>query len=313
MACQFEFFLNAGQYARGTQVALAGHDLVAHLEEQLSVYRPDSEICRLNAAAFRQPLEVEPRLFELLELASEIHAATDGAFDITAGALSEVWGFTRRAGTLPGADTIAAALAKVGTQWLQLDRQSRTAAFEHPGVQINLGAIGKGYALDRAAELFSAEGMNDFLLHGGHSSVLARGTHGDLSFGSGWLVGVRNPLRPERRLGQLSVVDEAVATSGSGTQFFEHAGRRYGHIIDPRSGWPAEGVLSATVPHPNRHDRGCAVHGLLCPRTGRVGSLLCCASGDCLFARFCRRKSRQPAHPRIWAAQRPMVDLRAII
>jgi thiamine biosynthesis lipoprotein len=250
MACQFEFFLNAGQYARGSQVALAGHDLVAQLEEQLSVYRPDSEISRLNAEASRQPLGVEQRLFALLELAVEIHAATGGAFDITAGALSEVWGFTRRAGTLPGAEAIAAALPSVGTQWLKLDRQQQTAAFDRPGVKINLGAIGKGYALDRVAELLSAEGVNDFLLHGGHSSVLARGTHGALPLGAGWLVGVRHPLRPERRLGQLSLVDEAVATSGSGTQFFEHAGRRYGHIIDPRSGWPAEGVLSSTVRAP---------------------------------------------------------------
>ncbi len=251
MACDFEFFLNAGQYPSGTDVALAGHDLVAHLEDQLSVYRSTSEISELNRRAGSGPSPVEPRLFALLQLAVELHAATSCAFDITAGALSEVWGFTRRSGALPTAEAIEAARAHVGTRWLNLDTAQQTLAIERPGVQINLGAIGKGYALDRVAELFAAAEVNDYILHGGHSSVLARGTHGALPLGSGWQVGIRHPLRPQKRLGQLLLVDGAVATSGSGTQYFEHAGQRYGHIIDPHTGWPAQGVLSTTVRAPN--------------------------------------------------------------
>ena len=119
--------------------------------------------------------------------------------------------------------------------------------FLQAGIEINLGSIGKGYALDRAGELLAECGVDDYLLHGGNSSVLARGAHAELGADGGWSVGVRDPLHPARRLGQLRVRDRALATSGSGTQFFVHHGKRYGHMLDPRTGQPAEGVLSATV------------------------------------------------------------------
>jgi thiamine biosynthesis lipoprotein len=247
MACQFEIVLNAGQYAEGAQAALAGLELVDELDAQLSVYRPTSEVSQLNQTAADRPTVVERRLFELLQLAVATHTATRGAFDITAGPLSRVWGFTQRAGGVPDAATLASARSSVGSQWLTLDADTQSVTFRRAATQINLGAIGKGYALDRVAECLLNYGVNDFLLHGGNSSVLARGDHGLAPACAGWLVGVRNPLRPERRLGQLALVDQALATSGSGTQFFLHEGRRYGHILDPRTGWPAEGVLSSTV------------------------------------------------------------------
>ena len=109
-------------------------------------------------------------------------------------------------------------------------------------MEINLGSIGKGYALDRIAELFESKGIENFLLHGGNSSVLGRGTCAD-----GWWIGLRHPLVPERRIGEILLRDRALGTSGSGTQFFTHEGRRYGHILDPRTGRPADGMLSVTV------------------------------------------------------------------
>ena len=124
--------------------------------------------------------------------------------------------------------------------------------FSRPDFEINLGSIGKGYALDRCAELLDAAGIHDFLLHGGASSVLARGSHAALLPETGWLVGVPDPLRPRRRLGQLRVVDRALATSGAGVQFFVDDERRYGHILDPRTGQPATVVVSATVVAPPR-------------------------------------------------------------
>jgi thiamine biosynthesis lipoprotein len=247
MACQFEIYMNAGQYAGDTAAALAALDLVDQLEDQLSIYRDQSEIGRLNRGAFALPTPVEPRLFALLELAVQLHRETDGAYDVTAGPLSSVWGFTRRAGSIPAPTELLAARARVGSQFLTLDPAARTVRFLLPGMEINLGSIGKGYALDRSAEVLEAAGIDDFLLHGGNSSVLARGTPGGADKGRGWTVGVRNPLRPDRRAGLLRLHHRALATSGSGTQFFMHQGRRYGHILDPRSGWPAEQVLSVTV------------------------------------------------------------------
>jgi thiamine biosynthesis lipoprotein len=252
MACQFEFFFNAGQYPDAGEIGLAALDLVDQLEDQLSVFREHSEINRLNrhaadAQSAGEPLAVEPRLFDLLVWACELSRATDGAYDITAGPLSRVWGFTRRRGAVPADDDLAAALARVGSRFLEFDAARCAVRFSRGGVEINLGSIGKGYALDRCAELLTAAGIHDFLLHGGSSSVLARGAHGARARQDGWLVGVRDPLRPRQRLGQLRVNDRALGTSGSAAQYFLHDERRYGHILDPRSGLPAESVLSTTV------------------------------------------------------------------
>jgi thiamine biosynthesis lipoprotein len=178
-------------------------------------------------------------------LAADIHRETAGAYDITAGPLSSVWGFTRRDGMIPSPDDLQRALARVGSQFLEFDQDAHSIRFLVPDMEINLGSIGKGYALDRCAELLEAAGVHDFLLHGGNSSVLARGCPAGTA--DGWSVGVRNPLRPDRRVGQLRLQNRALATSGSGTQYFMHEGRRFGHILDPRTGWPADQVLSVTV------------------------------------------------------------------
>lgn len=245
MACNFEMFFNAGQYSQATTAGLAALDLIDRLEDQLSIYRDHSEVSRLNERASEEDVAIEPGLFALLQTAARVHFETAGAYDITSGPLSKVWGFTRRAGAIPLSESIAEALSRVGTQYLKLDAESLAVHFVLPGMEINLGSIGKGYALDCAGQLLIESAVGDFLLHGGNSSVLARGSHGARASEGGWLVGVRHPLRPTRRLGQFCLRDRALATSGSGTQFFMHEGRRYGHILDPRSGWPAEGVLSA--------------------------------------------------------------------
>ncbi len=254
MACQFEVFLNVGQYPNGTETALVALDLVDQLEDQLSAYREHSEVSRMNRTAFDQAVPVEPRLFELLVEAVQHHADTSGAYDITAHPLSRVWGFADRRGKIPTQEELEAALLCVGSQHLQFNREARTIRFSKPGLGINLGSIGKGYALDRCAEVFEAAAIRDFLLHGGNSSVLARGARRGGSDESGWLIGLRNPLRPERRWGEIRLRDRALATSGSGTQFFIHQGQRYGHILDPRTGWPANQVLSVTVIAPTARE-----------------------------------------------------------
>jgi len=264
MACRFEVLLVAGQYEGGTAASLEALDLVESLERQMTVFRPDSEINRLNRTCADGPVEVEPRLFELLELAIELSAETDGAFDITAGPLWRAWGFARRAGRVPSDEELARARQNVGSHLLELDSERRTLRFRQPGVELNLGGIGKGYALDRAAEILAAAGINDFLMHGGQSAILGRGS--TLATGGGigmmpaargrdagpvgWVVGVRHPSQRKGRLAELRLRDRALGTSGSATQYFRHKGRRYGHILDPRTGQPAEGLLSVTAVAP---------------------------------------------------------------
>jgi len=134
----------------------------------------------------------------------------------------------------------------VGSDAIELNEQNRTVFFQRSDLQISLNSIGKGYALDCCTDLFQEEGVDDYLMHGGHSSVLARGSRSRAGR-QGWSVALRHPLRPDVRLGEILLKDRALATSGSANQFFHHQGRRLSHVLDPRSGRPAEGVLSATV------------------------------------------------------------------
>jgi len=248
MACTFEVFFNDGQYLRANETALAALDLVEDLEAQMTIYRDDSEIIHLNRAAAAEAQPVEERLFELLATAIDLSRKTDGAFDITSGPLSKAWGFSRRKGRIPTDAELANARARTSSEFVKLDPVHQTVRFLKEGVELNLGSIGKGYALDRCAELYEDALINDYLLHGGGSSVLARGSRLDgQSEPDGWLVGIRHPMRPERRIAQVRLKNRALSTSGSGVQFFRHQGRRYGHILDPRTGHPAEGVHSATA------------------------------------------------------------------
>ncbi len=249
MACDFELTLNASADENAVAEGMAALDLVERLEDQLTVYREHSELISINRQAAGGPVEVEERLFALLELCGRIHAASDGAFDPTSGPLSRVWGFYRREGRMPSPEEIDDALQRVGWRHVELDPANQTIRFSRDGIEINLNSSGKGYALDRVGEELTARGVADSLMHGGRSTLLARGDN-RLQAEGGWLAGIRDPLRPERRLAEIVLRDEALSTSGSGTQFFEHEGRRYGHLIDPRTGWPAAGLYSATVVAP---------------------------------------------------------------
>lgn len=253
MACEFQVCLNVGQYADGTTTALRALDVVDALEEQLSFFRESSELSAVNRNADAGPVVVDAGLFGIVDLSQRLNSETGGALDITSTPLWEAWGFSRRAGRVPTESEIAAALANVGSHLVELDPQRNTIRFRQAGVQLNLGSMGKGYALDRCAEHLLAAGIEHFLIHGGQSSVLARGRQGVTvpessgEAGGGWIVGVRHPLRLDRRLGEIRLRNRALGTSGSQAQSFWHQGRRYGHIIDPRTGWPASQVFSATV------------------------------------------------------------------
>ena len=248
MACEFACCLNAHSTEQEIESVIEALDLVHILEDQLTVHREDSELVGINRRAATESVTVEKQLFELLQSALDIHRTTSGAFDITSTPLSKVWGFFRRDGRVPGEVDLRQALGRVGSQHIRLDSQRHTVHFERTGMELNLGGIGKGYALDRCAEVLQQNGTTDFLIHAGKSSVLAHGQRTSPERTEpGWSVGLRHPLRPDVRLLEIHLVDRALGTSGSATQSIRFRGRRFGHIIDPRTGRPAEGVLSATV------------------------------------------------------------------
>jgi thiamine biosynthesis lipoprotein len=247
MATLFEVVLPLGT-ARAYALANHALDLIDDLEAQLSVFRENSDVSLLNRQAALAPAAVEARLFRLLQQSASISAETEQAFDVSAGALVRAWGFLHGPRRVPSKQEREDALARSGMRHVVLHEQKSTVSFQRPGLELNLGSIGKGYALDRAAERLRAEGAASALLHGGHSSVLAIG--GMPGVPRGWSVGIQHPAEPTRRLATLWIRDAAVGTSGSTYRYLEHAGQRLGHIIDPRTGWPARGIASATAVAP---------------------------------------------------------------
>ncbi len=245
MACEFAVQYHEADSHMQEEV-LAALDLIERVEDQLTIYRDDSEVIEINQQAANGPVEVDGELFALLQRCQQLNRDTAGTFDITSGPLSRVWGFLQREGRLPESSEIEAALALVGAENIVLDAESQTVCYREPGVEINFNSIGKGYALDRAAALLDEADHTDYLWHGGGSSVLARGENRG-SRKACWTIGLRHPLQPERRLAEFHLRNRALATAGGATQFFEHEGRQFSHILDPRTGWPATEVLTATV------------------------------------------------------------------
>jgi thiamine biosynthesis lipoprotein len=238
MACRFEVTL-ASEDARWVEAAREALDEADRVEAALTVFRDTSEVALVNREAAARPVAVGELLFALLQRCRALHAATGGAFDPTSGPLTRAWGFLAREGRVPSAEEIATEMARVGMHRVQVDEAARTARFVAPGMALNFGAIGKGLALDRMAAVLRGHGVPRALVSAGGSSAIAIG-------GEPFRVDIRSP-RVAAALDHVWLGGAALGTSGAGEQFFEVGGRRYGHVIDPRTGWPAEGVLSASV------------------------------------------------------------------
>ena len=248
MGSYFEVRLGSG-VPGAVDLATRALDVVEALEGQLTVYNDESEVARLNATAHLGPVEVEAGLFALLERAVAIARATGGAYDVTAGALSMAWGFTKGPKRVPDPEALADARARTGSGHLTLDPSRKTVAYDRPGVVINLGSIGKGYAIDRASDVIRGHWWpTTALIHGGRSSLYALGSPPD-DFGGRWPVALRDPSSPDLPIGAIHLRNRGMGTSGSSFQRFEAGGRAYGHILDPRTGEPPleGGPASVTV------------------------------------------------------------------
>lgn len=243
------------------EVVLEALEMLDSIEASLTIYQPESEISRLNRSPITGPVKLSGATFRLLEKSIRWSRRTQGAFDVTAGPLIQAWGFTGRNGRKPTSDEIEAARHLIGFEKIMLDHDRQTAQLSVPGMAINLGAIGKGDALDRLASHLRKSGVHDFLIHGGNSSLIASGdqTHNS---GRGWAVGIAHPTKPGRRLAGLFLKNLSLATSGSGKQYFHYRGRRFGHVIDPRTGYPTGDLLSMTVLMPSAGDADAAATGL---------------------------------------------------
>jgi thiamine biosynthesis lipoprotein len=241
MACRFEITLAAADGAF-VPAAMRALDEIDRLEQELSVFIPTSVISGVNRAAANGPIAVPAYVAELLADCQRVHRDTGGAFDITTTPLSRCWGFLRREARVPPLEAIEDARLQVGFSAVHVSSDPPSVRFNRPGIEVSLGAVGKGYALDRARSVLRASGVQHALLSAGGSSIVALGGRGD-----GWVVDVVSPLRPGPPIATLSLRNAALGTSGAGEQCVVQDGRRYGHVIDPRTGWPVDGTLSASV------------------------------------------------------------------
>jgi FAD:protein FMN transferase len=248
MATRFELVLHDDNATRLRAAGEAALKEVERLEADLSLYRPTSEIARVNASAAREAVRVSPAVFRLLQHASRLASESGGAFDITAAPLVRCWGFMHGTGRVPEADEIEAARSRSGMAHVIFDESNYSVRFDQQGVMIDLGAIGKGYAIDCAADILREEGVTCALLHGGTSTVYGIGAPPD---SEGWKIAIAPAPDQPPRQAEVMLRDQALSISAVWGKSFEADGKKYGHVIDPRTGWPVNNAVQAAVVLPS--------------------------------------------------------------
>lgn len=235
-----ELWAEENEKKRGEQAIDAVMDEMRHIDESMSVYKPTSEVSRVNDLAAREPVRISPELFQLLTQALEFSRITEGAFDITYASVGYLYDFRGR--KRPSEEQIRTALPAVNYRHVLLDAATSSVRFSQPGVRIDLGGIAKGWAVDRGIEILQQRGYTHALVNaGGDSRVI-----GD-RFGRPWVIGIRHPDHPDQVITRVPLVDSAFSTSGDYERYFDEDGKRYHHIIDPRTGHSASKVRSATI------------------------------------------------------------------
>lgn len=229
-----------------------GLEEARRLDAMLSNYKPSSEWSEINREAADHPVHISKEMYDLLAACQEYSRASEGSFDITVGKLMKVWGFYKGTGHLPHRAEIWGALNSVGYKYLILspDGPDRWVRFERP-IEIDPGGIGKGYAVDRIAQILKDNGIQHALISGGGSSIYAIGAPpGE----KGWKIDIKDPKETSKSVQTVYLKDESLSTSGAYEKFFLAEGKLYSHIMDPRTGYPAQGMLSVSVIAPRTLD-----------------------------------------------------------
>ena len=272
----------------------AAYAEIERLEAMISSWRDDSETSAVNRGAGLAPVRVSKDLLNLVRRSIRVSELTGGAFDITFASFGRLWDFSAETPTLPKNDELEAALKKVGYQKVVVDAAAQTVFLTEPGMRIGFGAIGKGFAANRAIELLRVRGASSGVVNAG-GDLFAFGVR---ESGEPWTVAIADPKQRDETFAYLRVSDQAVVTSGDYESFFTIDGERYAHILDPRTGYPVRGLKSVTVVCPDAEladalatsvfvlgpDRGLA----LVDRLKNVEALLVTASDELLFSRNLR-------------------------
>jgi thiamine biosynthesis lipoprotein len=244
MAAENELQLAAADFTTARRAAELAMGDVARIESKYSRYRDDSVTTRVNRMAGRDPVAIDAETAALLDYADHCHKVSGGLFDLTSGVLRRVWNFKRDPPQLPDPRALAACVALI--DWSSVERTRDTVRLPRPGMELDFGGIGKEYAADRAASICIDAGIEHGLVNlAGDVRVI-----GSQENGEPWRVGIRHPREDGKVIGHVDAVDAAVATSGDYERFFELDGRRYCHILDPRSGLPVTTWQSVSVVAP---------------------------------------------------------------
>ena len=221
---------------------------ITRIENLISEWRPETQVSEVNRNAGIKAVKVDKELIELTKTAIRFSELTDGAFDISIVAMDKIWKFDGTMETLPDADAIKSSIRNVGYQNIEIDTVNSTLFLKNKGMKIGFGSIGKGYAADRARTLLKQDGvMGGIINASGDMSIWGTQTNGEA-----WAIGVNNPFRPEKIASVIQKREEiSITTSGNYEKFVEIDGKRYSHIINPKTGMPSSGLASVTVIGPD--------------------------------------------------------------
>ena len=223
-------------------LAIAKKEII-RIENLISSWDQKSETSRINRNAGIAAVEVSKELFDLIFRAQQISKLSSGAFDLTFAAIDKLWNFDGRESEMPNPDALKASVFNIGYQLIELNEQSLTVFLPKKGMKIGFGAIGKGYAADSAKQLLVERGVLGGIINAS-GDMNTWGTKPD---GSSWTIGIVNPMNNKKVFSWFSLEHNAVVTSGDYEKFTQINGRRYSHIIDPRTGIPSQGIVSCTV------------------------------------------------------------------
>lgn len=243
MGSRFEITLVTAEPDAGRAAMVAAWAEIDRLEAMISSWKPDSETSQINREAGIQPVAVSAELFNLVRRALKVSTLTGGAFDISFGGVGRLWDFRADPPRLPDKDVIRAALHLIDYQKIKLDPERSTIFLQGKGMAIGFGAIGKGYAANRALHVLRELGMRDGLVNAG-GDLVATGRQED---GEPWSIGIADPREREHIFAYLALSEQAVVTSGDYERFIIIDGKRYSHIINPKTGYPVENPRSVTI------------------------------------------------------------------
>src|SRR5262245_59301790 len=244
MGCLYAVVVYGRDLARLREAAAAALDEVDRIDRLMSNYKNDSELSRVNREAAKAPVKVDPELFDFIAECLRYSRESEGAFDITVGPLMKAWGFFRGEGRMPSEAELAEARGRVGYRRVILNQKDGTIFFDRSGVELDLGGIAKGYAVDRAVAVLKRYGVTSALLSAGGSTIYALGSPPGKP---AWEIEVQDPVERDKIATRVRLKDRALSVSGSYEKFFELNGARYSHVMDPRTGRPVQGVLSVAV------------------------------------------------------------------